>query len=80
MKGAGAFHRANAMMAAISGILAATVGNFAAQKAQLAALGSYESRGKGGKAPHRKGNGSARVKRAACKARNVARNRRAHRA
>ena len=79
MKGAGAFHRASAMMAAISGILAATAGNFAERKAQLSALGPYVSHGKGGKTPHRKGNGSARGRRAAVKASNVRRNRRAHR-
>lgn len=38
-------------------------------------IGTYESRGHGGKRVHIKGNGSARVKRAATKAKNVRRHR-----
>lgn len=37
--------------------------------------GPYKSRGKGGKTPHSKGNGSARIRRAAIKAKNVRRHR-----
>ena len=42
-----AFRRANMMLAAISGILAATVNDMNKQRAELAALGQYVSRGKG---------------------------------
>lgn len=44
------FHRALAMMAAIAGAMTLDT---LAQRKRLAALGPYESRGKGGKRPHR---------------------------
>lgn len=62
------FSRARAMFALVVAAMAA-----ANPTAALAALAPYESRGKGGKQPHKKGNGSARSKRAATKARNVQR-------
>lgn len=80
MKGSGAFHRANAMMALITAAMQINAGDTAAQQVAMAGMPQYKSRGKGGKAPHRKGNGSAGVRRAALKASNVRRNRRAHRA
>ena len=42
---------------------------------KLQELGTYESRGKGGKRPHSKGNGSVAVRRAALKRRNQQRHR-----
>lgn len=74
------FARANALVAAMAmallGGIAAT--NFSViEKARREASG-YESRGKGGKRAHRP-TGIAGVRRAACKARNVKANRRAHR-
>ena len=77
MNNNGAFSRAKSMMSAIAAVLAAGF-NTAEQRAKLVALGQYESHGKGGKHPHRSV-GTAAHKRAALKARNVARNRRAHR-
>ena len=49
----------------------------ASQRLSLALqdLGTYESRGKGGKRPHSKGNGSVAVRRAALKRRNQHRHR-----
>jgi hypothetical protein len=66
------FSRAIAMMALVSAAMAS-----AAPQAALANIGPYVSRGKGGKRPHRTGNGSAHIKRMATKARNVQRHRRA---
>lgn len=71
------FHRAIAMAHAISLIFQAFPLNQAARAAALAGLGAYESHGKGGKRAHRIGK-VAGAKRAALKARNVKRNRRAH--
>lgn len=45
------------------------------QQLALQNLGTYESRGKGGKRPHSKGNGSVAVRRAALKRRNQQRHR-----
>lgn len=74
MKGNGAFHRALAMVAAVAAVIARTGTNYAAQRAQLDALGPYQSRGKGGKHPHRSV-GTKAHQRAAKKARSVRRNR-----
>lgn len=70
-----AFRRATAMMTLVAAAMAAPFGQ---RQAQLAAIGPYKSRGKGGKRP-RHMTGISAMKRAAKKARNVARNRRAHR-
>lgn len=77
MKG-GAFHRSATMAAAVMAVLAATVGNFAAQRAGLDGIGTYESRGKG-KTCYHAARTTRRDQRAATKRRNVQRNRRAHR-
>lgn len=69
------FARAMAFMAALAAINSMPL---AIQQAKLAELGTYESRGKGGKSPSRHV-GTKRARRAALKARNVRRNRRAHR-
>lgn len=71
------FARALAMMSLVAAAMSAHAGNYGAQQAALGAIGPYKSRGKGGKRPHTKGNGSAKVRRAAVKARNVRRDRRA---
>lgn len=76
MQGSAPFARARAMMSALAAIASLA---FTQQQAALAALGPYVSRGKGGKRPHRSV-GTKACQRAACKARNVQRNRKAHRA
>jgi hypothetical protein len=73
------FARAIAMAASIASVMQATAGNYSTQQKELASLGPYVSRGKGGKKPAVSGNGSARVQRNATKRRNVRRNRLAHR-
>lgn len=70
------FERAQAVAAAVAFALSLT--DTAARQAALADTPAYKSRGKGGKRPHRHV-GTAAAKRAAVKARNVKRNRRAHR-
>jgi hypothetical protein len=65
------FSRANAMFAAIAAAMALPA---FAQRGALASVGSYESRGKGGKTPSRKA-GTKANGRAALKARNVRRHR-----
>lgn len=70
------FARARALMAAIQLIAGMALPQ---QHAALAALPAYESRGKGGKRP-RRSVGTKAFQRAASKARNVQRNRKAHRA
>lgn len=77
------FGRPFALATALAALFAAAhaefpAGSVALQQA-LAVLPPYESRGKGGKRAHRK-TGIAAQRRAARKARNVRRNRRAHRA
>lgn len=75
------FARANALVAAMAAAItsiAALNTDYDAVKRAKAAAGGYESRGKGGKRAHRP-TGIAGVRRAACKARNVKANRRAHR-
>lgn len=69
-----AFRRSISMMAAIVSLMAATAGNFAAQRVGLDALGPYESRGKGKNRAHNRG-GTKRHQRAATKARNSQRHR-----
>lgn len=69
------FARAIAMASMIAAAMAANPWPGLAQQAALSKIGDYESRGKGGKEPHRRGNGSIKVKRAARKARNVRRHR-----
>jgi hypothetical protein len=69
------FARALAFMSALADALSMPM---AQQQLALATLGSYESRGKGGKRPHRKP-GTKANQRQAAKARNVRRNRLAHR-
>lgn len=73
------FARANLMIAAISAIMASTVGNLAAQQVKIAELGPYVSRGKGssnGSGRNRIARGAGMVFiRAARKARNVRRHR-----
>ncbi|CAB4158760.1 hypothetical protein UFOVP708_22 [uncultured Caudovirales phage] len=69
------FSRANAMFAAIAAAMSLPA---FAQRGALASVGSYESRGKGGKTPSRKV-GTAANRRAAIKASNVRSNRAAHR-
>lgn len=66
------FSRSRAMFAAISAMLAQGM----SMPTISGEIGPYKSRGKGGKSPHSRGNGSARVQRAAIKATN----RRRHRA
>lgn len=68
------FSRARSMMSAISAILSMGLGAMATQ-ASISNLGAYESRGKGGKRPHRS-TGTAAARRAASKRQNVMRNRR----
>ena len=76
MKSGTPFRRAQMMMAAISAIMSATVGNTAAQQAQLAKIGPYESRGKGRNTPNRSAPGAGMAaKRASVKRRNVLRHR-----
>lgn len=78
MKSGTPFRRAMMMMAAISAIMAGTVGNMAAQQAQLSQLGPYESRGKGRNMPNRRAPGAGMAShRAAMKRRNVLRHRKA---
>lgn len=72
------FARAMAMMAAVASIMSEHAHNFAFQKAAIAKLGPYESRGKGKTRRHDNG-GTKAHQRAATKHRNVLRNRRAHR-
>lgn len=69
------FSRSLAMMTALAAAMAMAPMQ---QQMALAAIGNYESRGKGGKRPHRHV-GVAASRRAALKARNVRRNRAAHR-
>lgn len=70
------FARANLMFSAIAAIMASTAGNVALQQAQLAALGPYESRGKGREGKNRTAAGAGKANhRAAMKARNVKRHR-----
>lgn len=77
MQSGGAFNRASAMASAIAGIIARLGQTFAGQAA-INALGAYTSNGKRKTKTH-----SARChrrdQRAAVKARNVNRNRKAHR-
>lgn len=76
MKSGTPFRRATMMMAAISAIMSATMGNMAAQQAQLAQVGPYESRGKGRNMPNRRAPGAGKANhRAAMKRRNVIRHR-----
>lgn len=77
MKNSSPFRRSLSMMAAISAIMAGGFPSVIAQ-AKISELGSYESRGKSGKRPHRP-TGIAGVRRAAAKRRNVLRNRRQQR-
>lgn len=73
--GAGrSFARAKAMFAAVMSVMQQALQPLQQQMA-LQALGTYESRGKGGKRPHSKGNGSVAVRRAALKRRNQQRHR-----
>lgn len=72
------FARARMLAAAIAAVFS-TMPPGTQRHAALAALPVYESHGKGGKRPHRVGNGAARVKRAALKRRNIIVNRRNHR-
>lgn len=65
------FSRSKAMFAAISAML----GQGMSMPTISGQIGPYKSRGKGGKTPHSKGNGSARIQRAAIKAKNVRRHR-----
>lgn len=72
------FARAQMMMAAIAGIVASSGGNVALQQQQLAALGPYESRGKGQGGRNRVAAGAGMANhRAAMRARNVKRHRKA---
>jgi PAB1-binding protein PBP1 len=66
------FARARAMMAAITAVMAAFPIPGGTQAAALNGLGPYESRGKGGKRPHRRV-GTKINQRAALKRRNRAR-------
>ena len=66
------FSRAMVMAAAVSAILSRAQGNYSAQQAGLVTLGPYESRGKGGKRPHRSV-GTKAHQRLAAKRRNVLR-------
>ncbi len=77
MKGSAPFARARAMMAAVVAIRAQFQLGVLRDIA-LSGMAAYESRGKGGKRAHRP-TGIAGVRRAALKARNRQRNRRAHR-
>jgi hypothetical protein len=70
------FHRALELFAALAMVL--ELPSAAARTAAYAELRPYESRGKGGKRPHRT-TGIAGVRRAATKRRNQIRNRKAHR-
>ena len=80
MKHGSPFRRAQMMMAAISAIMSSTVGNMAAQQQQLAALGPYESRGKGKGGGNRIAARAGKANyRAALKARNIKRHRAASR-
>jgi hypothetical protein len=62
------FDRARLMMAAIAAAMSANPTPGLAQKAALDAIGPYESRGKGGKRPHRSV-GTKAYRRAAIKTR-----------
>lgn len=75
------FARALALAASIGAIMSQAAAGAMSQidsKIALSGLGSYESNGKGGKHPHRRV-GTKANKRASIKARNVRRNRLAHR-
>lgn len=78
MKGGGAFHRSQAMLAAVTAIMASTLGDTAKHLA-LSGLTPYVSHGHGRGFRYAAGNGQARVQRAAAKSRNRQRNRKAHR-
>ncbi len=67
------FARASAMFAAIAAAMSLAP---AMQQVALSQIGTYESRGKGGKSPHRR-TGVKAAQRAARKARNVRRHRQA---
>jgi hypothetical protein len=68
------FMRARLMATAIAAIMASTGGNLALQQQQLAALGPYESRGKGKGGGNRRAAGAGMAsKRKAIKLRNVKR-------
>lgn len=72
------FARAQYMAMAIAGIMASTAGNLALQQQQIAALGPYESRGKGKGGGNRVAAGAGMANhRAAMKKRMVKRNRKA---
>ncbi len=77
MNQSNAFSRSKSMFAAIATIIAMGMPAMAQQQ-KLASLGEYTSRGKGGKRSSRSV-GTAAFRRAAVKAKNKARNRRAHR-
>lgn len=62
------------MFAAVMSIMAQSLQPLQ-QQMKLQELGTYESRGKGGKRPRSKGNGSVAVRRAALKRRNQQRHR-----
>lgn len=68
-----AFSRARTMMAAISAMIAQGLKGIDLQQG-IGALGPYESRGKGGKSPHRRV-GTKAYARAALKRQNQRRNR-----
>lgn len=70
------FSRSLALFHAIAAAMQLPLG---ARDLALAQIPAYVSRGKGGKRPHRSV-GTKAYQRAACKARNVQRNRKAHRA
>jgi hypothetical protein len=66
-----AFHRSVAMFAAISAIMAQNTDQYSKQQ-QIAALGQYTSRGKGGRKQPRTFSGVARARRESQKIRNKA--------
>lgn len=66
------------MAAAVAAIVLKHAADFSAQRLAFDALGPYRSRGHGGKRAHRP-TGICAARRAARKARNVQRNRKAHR-
>lgn len=74
MRATGPFHRSQALIALMVGAMSAGYG---AMQAAKTLAGGYKSRGHGGKRAHRD-TGIAKGRRAACKARNVKANRRAH--
>lgn len=72
-----AFARAHMLMAALAAAITNRFDDPSGFEKALSLAASYESHGKGGKRAHRP-TGIAGVKRQALKARNVTRNRRAH--